>query len=79
MDRGEHLMDFKDQPESIQHTTTAEIKSWSLASDPDSLAVMQSIVASLHKKANAHLNHSSVVRNTNVVRNKKMREARMKA
>ena len=53
--------------------TSAEIESWSLASDPDSLAVMQSIVASLRKKANAHLEYSYVVRN------KKMREARMKA
>jgi len=33
------------------HPTSAEIESWSLASDPDSLAVMQSIVASLHTKA----------------------------
>ncbi len=32
----------------------AEIESWSLASDPDSLAVMQGIVANLHKKAMAH-------------------------
>ncbi|MFL5691196.1 MAG: glycosyltransferase family 2 protein, partial [Ktedonobacteraceae bacterium] len=33
--------------------TSAQIESWSLASDPDSLAAMQGIVASLHKKANA--------------------------
>ncbi len=31
--------------------TSAEIESWSLASDPDSLAVMRSIVAGLHTQA----------------------------
>jgi hypothetical protein len=34
--------------------TSAQIESWSLTSDPDSLAVMRGIVASLHKKASAH-------------------------
>ncbi len=51
--------------------SNAEVESWSLASDPDSLAAMRSIVASLHKKA--HLTHAYVARNN------KMREARMKS
>ena len=33
------------------HPTSEQIESWSLASDPVSLAVMRDIVASLHKKA----------------------------
>jgi cellulose synthase (UDP-forming) len=36
------------------NSNSTQIESWSLASDPDSLAAMQGIVASLHKKANAH-------------------------
>ncbi len=51
--------------------SSAQIKSWSFTSDPDSLAAMRSIVDALYKKA--HLNHS------NAVRNNKMREARMKS
>jgi hypothetical protein len=36
------------------HPTPELIKSWSLASDPDSLAAIRRIVASLHKKATTH-------------------------
>ncbi len=50
--------------------TSAQIESWSLASDPDSLTVMRRIVVGLHKKAIAH---------SYVVRNKEMRKARMKS